>query len=587
MANNSVDWSQYEEKPEEETPDWSQYAENKPNEPTSATGAFLRSAGRAPFDFAEFLGAPHNKLIYPGFVHEKPGDIQHPLAEFLGASIWPGGALKALGKGGKAISAYNRVKNLGKLGNLSQEAEGAEEAANQAKLDEQKFADALSSKYGKSKLPSLQKSLNEARAKQVSLEQQNPSQTPLAEQSPTNLQNRLPGGTGEQLVPQAQRATQAAEREIGQYLGAGQSHDVIFQNIMNQIIRGNRNQLGSGYNKLEESMSNQNVESPRTHDLTETQAQLRQLISQGGLESPEAKALADQLHQGNQSQNVPASDVLRQFRTADKLSKLATQKAYSRNESLTPEQRGQFLSQAQEYRDHARKLQEFLEQNVDEEFLPRLQNLNQGWRQYASLYKNPLARKIESGMGVSGNDILGQMRGEHPSQQLLQQLTQSHPEALRAALGHSFANQPQRLLNPSQFEQGFINQNPNLEGMVNRLREALHGEEAAQQQATARQAEATRVHRAFEEDVKLEKTKAHAREYAQQIEQLEKVISELERLSANTKATMKEKVAASLRMQKAKTDLERVKKLGKGIGYVLLYEVLDTATKKAIRTIFG
>lgn len=559
------------------------HKEEKPNEETSSIGAFLRSAGRGPYDLAENLGVPHDKLIYPQFIHEKPGDIQHPIAKFAGSSVWGGPILKELGLLGKVAQGFKGIKNIGQL---HQDAARTEEAANQAKTEQQQFADLLQSRYGKSKIPSIQRALNEAHAKQLTLQEKYPNEQALSQQEPTDLSNRLPGATGEHLLPQAQNQTRLANRETSQYLGRGnpEPHDVMYQNIMNQMIRGNRAELSRGYNQLGQTFENRNITLPRTRDINEAHQELRRVISEGGLDSPEARALAHDLS-SSENQDIPAADMLRQFRSADKLSKLASRKSFERNENLTEEQRNNFRRQAHEYRTQANRLQDILERDVDPQFASTLQNLNRGWRQYASLYENPLARKIESGRGISGNNILEQMRGDDIGQQLLRELTRSHPEAQRSAIGHTYAEHPDRLLNASPYEQGFIDQNPNLTGMIQRMRQAQQNEQIARQQAAARQEEAARAERAYQEDVQKEQAKSQARQYAHQIEQYEKIIPELERQASNVKSTMEEKVRAALRLEKAQKDLQRIKKAGIGLALFIGYEVLDKATKTALNII--
>ncbi len=397
-----------------------------------------------------------------------------------------------------------------------------------------------------------------------------------------NLSNRLPGATGESLVPEAQSNTTNIESQIQRYLGHGeQQHDVDYQNSMNQLIRQGRSQLSEGYNDLRNQFNDRNVEITSTKSVKDIQQELRKLISEGGYDNPEARELANQLQSADKGKTVPASKLLTQFQTADKLAKLATQKSFERNQNLTQEQREFFSKQAEQFREQAEKIASLLEEQVNPEFRNQLQQLNSGWRQYASLYKNPLARKIESGRGISGNNILNQLRGEDIGQRLLRSLTLSNPEANHAAIAHTYASNPRGLLESPQYEQQFIQQNTSLPQYQRQLQESIQGEQRAQKLAFERQEEAYRVERAYQEDVELEKIKSEAKKIASEIEKWNQAIKDFEKALKNEKLTLKEKMEIGARLNDARKNVNRLKSIGKkALGYSLIAGIGDTAINK-------
>lgn len=555
--------------------------EEQPTEKTSSLGALLRAAGRAPYDLAESLGAPHEKLIYPDWIKEKEYDkLQHPLAETAGSLLWGGPLLKELGISGKGIRGLKTLKDISNIKNINKNVEEAEQNHQQSSENVKNVQDF----YGKSSIPSMRAALERAHLKMKSLENENPSGRSLSEQEPTNLQNRLPGSTGENLVPESRLITQNETREIQPYLGKGKQNDVLFQNTMNKMIKSNRAEIGSGYDKLKQTFENKNIELTKTKDISQIHKELRELISKGGLDTPEAKQLASDLNNTGKDKNISASSLLTQFRTLDKLAKQSYNKSFERNESLTEQQRNDYKNQAEEYQRQAKKLSDLLEDKVDPDFGKTLKQLNNSWRRYASLYKNPLGREIESQRGISGNNIFQKMRGEDAGQKLLQELTLSNPHATRAAIGHTYAENPEELLEAPEFEQQFIQSNPHLQGYMQRIKQSLQGEQAAERTAQKRQEEAMRVEKAYKEDVQLEKLKSEARDTAQQIEHWDEAIKDLEKAMKNEKANYYEKLELSMKLENARQNKERLKKIGGKLGSALLIlGGIDTAISKVLK----
>ena len=550
------------------------------NNDTSSIGAFLRSAGRAPKEFiANFLPGDHKDLYYPEFLREKPGDIQHPIANFAGHSVWPGAvALKGLGYGGKLLYGLNRLKDIKDLSSIEDQSMQADQAAQLAGENVNQFP---------SSIPSIKNKMSSLQQKQQGINEQYPSIQGLQFEPEINLSNRLPGATGEDLVPQAQTQRQSYVDQLSHYLGRQETEpmDVQFQNTMNQAIRVGRQQIGQGYNNLKSSFEGKNVSLKKTEPLKEAQSQLSYLVKNSDLNPQETKSLVSELST-TKGDSVPASQILSQFRTADKLSKNAFKKAYERNEFMTEEQRNNAISQAEQYKKIAEKLSEILEEQVNPDFRSELQDLNSAWREHASLYKNPLARKIESGRGITGSNILEQMRGNDIGQQLLRRYTMSNPSSLRAAIGHSYRQNLEQLLNASSYEQQFIQQSEQLPTMLERIQNAQRAEQQAAQEAERLRSEASRVERAYKEDVKREAAKKEAKEAAKQYSDLHEQEKQLLELLKQKEMSLKQKIELSAKLDRVRKDKKLIFGTLKKLGYAVLIAGVGSEAGNLLNKIF-
>lgn len=580
--------------------DLSQYREKTirplPGTETSSIGASARAFGRAPFTLAESLGVPKEKLIYPEMLHEKPGDIQHPIAKFLGGLAFGGPVLKELGLVGKILRGASSLKDVSNMKHFENTALEAEKAHGGSDEAIKNLQDYFKEQHG-SKNPNFANKIKEATEQRTQLEQQNPETTALAEQPKIDLSNRLPGGTGEDLIPSAQNEHQEYLEAGRKYLGHDEPNDVMFQNKMHQTIKQHKAQIGEGYNNLKEKFQNKNVTIPASENLQELQSSLRELVKKGDLTSPEAKDLAEQIHNIQGAHEIPASSLLTQFRTLDKLSKNAFDKSLETNKSLTEQQRENYKNLGDNYREHAEKISSLLESQVDKQYRQELSGLNSQWRQYASLNKNPLGKEIMSKRGISGSNIMQKMRGNDASQELLRNLTLSNPDALRAAIGHSYSENPESLLTAPKYEQQFLQQHEHLPEYMKHLRWSQNNMANAKKTTEQRQEEAQRVKKAYEEDVKIENKKEQARnkvsesqnksgELTELIKTYHKHLGEYQELLKKHGNTLEQKLKSGQKLEDLKKISGRIKKISKNAGYVGLLAAGSGVEKKLFDILF-
>jgi hypothetical protein len=144
-------------------------------EPTSFLGAALRSgarvipeAVRSGMDLFGWRGGDTSPL--PDFVQKKPGDAQHPIAQFIGEIIGPGLIAKEFGAGAKLLSGLNRANNVRKLGQFGEEESAAGQQSEAFSQQRKSLESMLQEKYGTSKPESLQRQANTARQSAQELE---------------------------------------------------------------------------------------------------------------------------------------------------------------------------------------------------------------------------------------------------------------------------------------------------------------------------------------------------------------------------------------------------------------------------------
>ena len=231
---------------------------------------------------------------------------------------------------------------------------------------------------------------------------------------------------------------------------------LIYKESSNPMLRANRQEISRGYNNLEQEMAHENVTIPNTRDARQLTSQLSELIRNGGLHSEEATNLLRELDRVGENEFIPADVYLRAYRTSEQLARQANQKAYQVGK-LTDEQRQQFRDLAERYENQANQMSQHLENNVGDDVLPRLEELNSRWaNEVRALDRNPFHRKLATNNPINTPNMMQALRGDARGQAFLRQTIMSHPEALRNLIGHTYAENPEGLLNVPPEEMQYI-----------------------------------------------------------------------------------------------------------------------------------
>lgn len=594
------DWNQYDHYiPSNE--DLSHYESNQDDGSTTSFGAFGRSALKAPAQLTHTLLSALGLPVVP--VEEaapklfKEGDIQHPIAQTLGSIAVPYGiAGKAIGLGAKGINAYRKLQDLKnqrsykeQLGQATQESAEDENAFND-------FMERLKTAYGTKDEASLLRKANQASEKASKVQD-------LANEPLENISNRLPGATGEGLIPAAEAQTEQAANEIENVRSAirpelrhNETHDVNLQRIVNPILRANRQQISQGYNELSQEMANHNVTIPNTSNAQELTSQLSELIRNGGLHSEEATNLLKELDNVGKDEVIPADVYLRSYRTAEQLARKANEKAYQVGK-LTDEQRQQYRDLAERYESQAAKMSQYLEENVGKDITPRLEALNSRWaNEVRALDRNPFHRKLASNNPINTPNMMQALRGDARGQAFLRQIIMNNPEALRNLIGRNYANNPEGLLTAPPEEMQYIERLPELMRMRERLQQAQHqhGEALAREQQVREhvrnlEEENKRIAKGFEEDVAREKAKAEAKKLHTQLKEkqknLERDIKINRQLRGKKENSLKKSIELDEKVKQMNADLDRIKNASKEIAKLIIKGVVGIETINIVRKI--
>jgi hypothetical protein len=594
------DWSQYDKYiPSNE--DLGHYENDQDNGTTTAFGAFGRSALKAPAQLTHTLmtalGLPAVSVEEAAPTWFKEGDIQHPIAQTLGSVAVPYGiAGKAIGLGAKGINAYRKLQDLKnqrsykeQLGQATQESAENENAFND-------FMERLKTAYGTKDEASLLRKANQASEKANEVQD-------LANEPLENISNRLPGATGEGLIPAAEAQTEQAANEIENVgseirpeLRHNETHDVNLQRIINPILRANRQEISRGFNNLGEELSSQNVTIPNTNTAQELTSQLTDLIKNGGIHSEEATNLLKELDKVGKDEVIPADVYLRSYRTAEQLSREAMNRARQVGK-LTDDQRKQFEDLAERYENQANQMSQYLEENVGEDVLPRLEELKSRWaNEVRALDRNPFHRKLASNNPINTPNMMQALRGDARGQAFLRQIIMNNPEALRNLIGRTYANNPEGLLTAPPEEMQYIERLPSLMRLRQRLQQAQHqhGEALTREQQVREhvrnlEAENKRIAKGFEEDVAREKGKAEAKKLHTQLKEkqknLERDIKINRQLREKKENSLKKSIELDEKVKQMNADLERIKNASKEIAKLIVKGIVGVETINIVRKI--
>lgn len=608
--NSKFEWSDYPAaKPVQESFNWSDYPEAKPaeGEKTSSIGAFLRSAGRMPHDLFTGLGVPESAMSpLPEFLKEKKGDIQHPLAETAGSVAIPGvAAFKGLGLGGKLLSGLLRANNIKNIGSIGKQEQQAGQQAEEVGQLHGNLLSRMKEQFGTAEPTTLQRQANEAPNKMQQTSH-------LAQEEPLqNIVPRLANETQRNLLPEAEQTTQLAkaqrqryEEEIRKSLGAGESHDVALSDELIPALKANRQEIGRGYEQLDNELVQHNIKIPNTGNAMEINRELMALVKSEGegvvggrikLTSPKAKELLKELSEIGKSKDIPADAYSRSIRSIKQLANETMQQARKVG-GYNPEQRVELEGRAEELNDRAASMEKHLEEHVGDEFAPKLKHLNSRWRnEVRSLDKNKLHREIQKQEGIGGKDLALKLRGNSPGQIHLRKMVNASPTALRNVIGRSYADNPQGLLElPAEVEQ-YVQKMPKLVGLRSGLRQALQAEqeslqaeESARAQVKSAEADKKQLDKMYKQDLAAEaerqtlrnqNMKTHEENARIQKENMkiqrdiykkQAAIKQIKESMENAKLSKDEHLRLKLKLSQAEKDLSVLKKILKGLGYTIL-----------------
>jgi hypothetical protein len=351
-------------------------------------------------------------------------------------------------------------------------------------------------------------------------------------------------------------------------------------------ISENKKEIGNIYDTVENSLEDKNVLIPHTDQLMEAEKAARKLLedSRGFFKNDEefeaaVKKLAksDQGAKRGPSDIVPASDVLKNYRTMRHLSQKLNKEAYSTKVAGNKELQSEMLAKAEEFENNAQNLETLLENNDLGPSLKNLKEANKRWREEVTpLYRNKTYKQFLNGLGP--DNIMKALRGNGPGQAIIRKIIQEDPELLRNVVGQRYANNPSKLHEFDELTHEYTQHMPEVQEFKNQHFESKQAEtqakmdlERAKHEHQMQREQADIAHRKATEKAKNEtrakKAETHKENLAKQKEHEEKIkhfkmqqeMKSLEEESVNLKDhadKLKEKASRRDISLKQKLDLE-------------------------------
>jgi NTP pyrophosphatase (non-canonical NTP hydrolase) len=165
--------------------------------------------------------------------------------------------------------------------------------------------------------------------------------------------------------------------------------------------------------------------------------------------------------------------VLDVYQTLQKIAKRTNDEIYERGSRLTEVERKEKKAQAQKYMKLSDELGDILEKVGDKNGIEMLKNARASWREYASLYGNPIFQSLEKhhalpvdtisklDVGTSGNELLNRIVAKRPD--------------LRENIFAQKYSSPKshgELLRPSKLNDKYLKELPDVKSFVESLKNA-------------------------------------------------------------------------------------------------------------------
>lgn len=477
---------------------------------------------------------------------------QNPLATAL-MGILP----EVTGKAAKsAITKPIKAARDIKKGKTAQaEANAAQDAMFLSEEQLEALKDSMYGKWRQTDPRSMMADVEQAKNRSTELK-------PIAEQDEIDLDNRLPGGTGEGLIPAAEQQISESMQPIQEMLGRNEEHDVKAAERFKTTIEKTKDDIGSMFDQVQDNIQGKEITLKNSRSAQDVMSDLTGLIKKGQHESPEALSLLDELDNIGKDQTISAAKFMSAWRTTDKVAKDTRAQAF--RTGLTTEMQESLLEKAKELDEKASKMEDILSDSVDSDDLKLLRDAKKRWAtEITPLYGNSMFHQIMRDVRINSSNIMKDLRGHGKAQSILNDIASKDPEILKNLIGQKFADKPMDLLNPNKTQQRYINQVPELEPLINNLSQSLREHANAVAETQRRQEEAVRVQKAYDEDVKAEKQrKAALKEYSelqQEIDQKSKDAEILKKAVDNKKITKEEFNRKSKELRDTLASIEKSK----------------------------
>lgn len=223
---------------------------------------------------------------------------------------------------------------------------------------------------------------------------------------------------------------------------------------------GLREEIGSKYDKLEESLPD--IKIPGSPDMEAVEKELKKYTGDKANLSEEQKesfrkALAA-THPSNKSKEVNGKQFFRAYRSLKRMEGNQRSKAFG----LSPKEHDEWIERANETKKTYENMEKIIEEHFPKDTIKTLHEINHEYsNKVAPLHENPMYQQMLKHGRYKGN-MAESLSGTTPGNKILNNLIQNNPELSRLVLGHSFAENPRKLMKPNKAIEPFIKANPQI-----------------------------------------------------------------------------------------------------------------------------
>jgi hypothetical protein len=379
---------------------------------------------------------------------------------------------------------------------------------------------------------------------------------------------------GQQLVPEAEYGVKNVNEVLKHTLREGGTHSQdLSQHVVNAIegvpvlephpktgllreVRkgGLREEIGSKYDKLEESLPD--IKIPGSPDMEAVEKELKKYIGEKANLTEEQKesfrkALAA-THPSNKDKTINGKQFFRAYRSLKRMEGNQRSKAFG----LSPKEHDEWIERANETKKTYENMEKIIEQHFPKDTIKTLHEINHEYsNKVAPLHENPMYQQMLKHGRYTG-DMAEALSGTTPGNKILNNLIQGNPELSRLVIGHSFAENPAKLMKPNKAIEPFVRANPQIAELMGHQKAAASALESAKRNEE--------MYKHIENIPKLGKEIHEQRMLAKRLKQ-ESEVTGLTKAEVAKKKIEYEKAQQKLRALKSK--LIGASVLGTAVGY--------------------
>ena len=270
-----------------------------------------------------------------------------------------------------------------------------------------------------------------------------------------------------------------AKEGLSKALKEGTPHHIEGAKILEEEIGQVKNAASNQFNETRAYFGDKEIPIDKSQEVKAVKDKISELqdadewLPGYAHDTPEIKALQSQLDRLSEPEFVKAGDVLDVYQTLQKIAKRTNDEIYERGSRLTEVERKEKKAQAQKYMKLSDELGDILEKVGDKNGIEMLKNARASWREYASLYGNPIFQSLEKhhalpvdtisklDVGTSGNELLNRIVAKRPD--------------LRENIFAQKYSSPKshgELLRPSKLNDKYLKELPDVKSFVESLKNA-------------------------------------------------------------------------------------------------------------------